>query len=184
MSLAASLVVLLLMVSLLWLWGSAQSPRMNPCPSARPGEGEQEQNRRGSLSARSGSERSDAKIGGDRFCSCLGVPGQSPRTPDPTKERRRSATQYFGARDGSRQACAAVALSRSVRENEAYWQSFCPPDLPVPVMNRLRLRKGNGTRACRVITSNRVPQSGGQVLGKVRMVKVGLFELQSPAVNR
>jgi hypothetical protein len=31
--------------SLLWLRGSAQSPRMNPCPLARPGEREQEENR-------------------------------------------------------------------------------------------------------------------------------------------
>ena len=85
----------------------------------------------------------------------------------------------------TRMACAAVALKRrSVRENEACWQSFCPPDLPVPMMNRLRSRKGNGTRACRVITSNRVPQPGGRVLDKVRVVKVGLSELQSPAVNR
>jgi hypothetical protein len=84
----------------------------------------------------------------------------------------------------AKRVCAAVALSRSVHENEAYWQSFCPPDLPVPVMDRLRLRKGNGTRSRRVITSNRMPQSGGRMLGKVRRMKVGLFELQSPAVNR
>ncbi len=45
MFLLRSFVVRLLMVSLLWLRGSAQTPRMNPCPSARPGEGEQEENR-------------------------------------------------------------------------------------------------------------------------------------------
>ena len=30
---------------------------------------------------------------------------------------------------------------RSVRKDEAYWQSFCPPGLPVPMMNRLKLRR-------------------------------------------
>jgi hypothetical protein len=28
---------LLMVSSPLWFWGSAQNPRMNPCPSARPG---------------------------------------------------------------------------------------------------------------------------------------------------
>src|ERR1700739_5123447 len=67
MFLLTSLAVRLLMVSLLGLRGSAQSPRMNPCPSARPGEGEQEENRRGSLSAQSGRERSDRRLGETDF---------------------------------------------------------------------------------------------------------------------
>lgn len=54
---------------------------MNPCPSARPGEGEQEQNRRGSLSAQSGSEQSERRLGETDFV-LAGVPGQSPRTPE------------------------------------------------------------------------------------------------------
>jgi hypothetical protein len=73
---------------------------------------------------------------------------------------------------------------RSVRKNGAYWQSFCPPGLPVPMTNRLKSRKGNGTRACRDITRSWAPQRGGWVLGKVCMVKAGLPELQSPAANR
>src|SRR5689334_18779962 len=69
----------------------------------------------------------------------------------------------------------------SVRKNEAYWHSFCPPSLPEPATSRLRPRKGNGTRACRDITRSRAPQLGDWVLGKARMVKAGLLEPQSPA---
>jgi hypothetical protein len=72
----------------------------------------------------------------------------------------------------------------SVRKHEAYWQSFCPPGLLVPMMNRLRPRKGNGNIACRDTTRSWAPQSGGWVLGKVCMVKAGLPEPQSPAANR
>ncbi len=57
---------------------------MNPCPSARPGEGEQEQNRRGSLSARSGRDSRESgrtEDWGRPILFLLGVPGQSPRTP-------------------------------------------------------------------------------------------------------
>src|ERR1700730_5079869 len=62
--LAAAMLVLLLMVSPL-VWGSAQSPRMNPCPSARPGEGEQEENRRGYRPVCS--ERSERRSGETDF---------------------------------------------------------------------------------------------------------------------
>src|SRR5580692_468965 len=89
MFLLTSLAIRLLMVSLLWLRGSAQSPRMNPCPSARPGEGEQEENRRGSLSAQSGSDpraSGGAKIGGDRFSSCWGCQGRALAPPTSNKE--------------------------------------------------------------------------------------------------
>jgi hypothetical protein len=44
--------------------------------------------------------------------------------------------------------------------------------------------KGERDKSMSEHASNRMPQSGGRVLGKVRMVKVGLSELQSPAVNR
>src|SRR6202035_1540778 len=67
MFLLTSFVLRLLMVSSPWLRGSAQNPRMNPCPSARPGEGEQEENRRGSLSAQSGRERSERRLGETDF---------------------------------------------------------------------------------------------------------------------
>ncbi len=100
---ARVLVLRLLMVSLLWLRGSAQTPRMNPCPSARPGEGEQEENRRGYLSARSGSERSERRSGDADFVLAGGARAE-PSHPRPTKERCRAATHYSCARDGSRMA--------------------------------------------------------------------------------
>src|SRR4029077_891937 len=88
MFLAAAAIVLLLRVSPL-VGGSAQSPRMNPCPSARPGEGEQEENRRGSLSAQSGSdprESGGTADWGRPILFLLGVPGQRPRPPDFNKK--------------------------------------------------------------------------------------------------
>src|ERR1700692_102493 len=107
MFLVAAAIVLLLMVCLLWVRGSAQSPRMNPCPSARPGEGEQEENRRGSLSAQSGSDpraSGGSEDWGRPILFLLGVPGQSPRTPDSKQRRCRAATPYSCARDGRRMA--------------------------------------------------------------------------------
>src|ERR1700688_1867257 len=107
MFLLTSFVLRLLMVFLLRLRGSAQSPRMNPCPSARPGEGEQEENRRGSLSAQSGSdprESGGSEDWGRPILFLLGVPGQSPRSPDYKQRSCRGATPYSCARDGSRMA--------------------------------------------------------------------------------
>ena len=46
-SLLSAAIFLPSLVILLLVRGSAQNPRMNPCPSARPGEGEREENRRG-----------------------------------------------------------------------------------------------------------------------------------------
>jgi hypothetical protein len=60
--------------------GSAQSARMNPCPPARPGEGEQEQNRRGTSRSAAGAASEDW---GRPILCLLEVPGQSPRTPGP-----------------------------------------------------------------------------------------------------
>src|SRR3546814_20923773 len=51
-------------------------------------------------------------------------------------------------------------------------------------MNRLRLRKGNGTRACRGTDRNWAPQSGCWPTGKVCMVKTVLFESQFPTITR
>jgi hypothetical protein len=82
--------------------GSAQNPRMNPCPSARPGEGEQEENRQGGppgLAATAGSEDRGMQI-----LFLLGVPGQSPRTPGQKDQSCRAATIILCARDGSRKA--------------------------------------------------------------------------------
>src|ERR1700739_3972703 len=96
MFLLTSLAVRLLMVSLLWLRGSAQSPRMNPCPSARPGEGEQEENRQGGppgLQRPQGEE-----IGGWRVCSCWGCQGRA--LASPTKETDLSLSDTLWLREG------------------------------------------------------------------------------------
>ena len=60
------------------------------------------------------------------------------------------------------------------------WDNPCAPDLPVPMMNRLKLRKGNGTRACRdkAQTVEAIVGRAGQ--HKTRMVKAILPEPQSP----
>ena len=60
------------------------------------------------------------------------------------------------------------------------WDNPCVPDLPVPVMNRLKSRKGNGTRACRdkAQTAEAIVGPAGQ--HKMRMVKAILPEPQSP----
>src|ERR1700739_2579353 len=129
MFLLTSLAVRLLMVSLLGLRGSAQSPRMNPCPSARPGEGEQEENRRGSLSAQSGSELA-TEDWGRPILFLLGVPGQSPRTPDLTKQSCRAATPYFR---GSNGRCMAEPRNPALRELGAWFttaRSFHRKDAP------------------------------------------------------
>jgi len=53
---------------------------MNPCPSARPGEGEQEENRQGGPPGLAGRVAPEDR--GMPILFLLGVPGQSPRTPD------------------------------------------------------------------------------------------------------
>jgi DNA-binding XRE family transcriptional regulator len=52
---------------------------MNPCPSARPGEGEQEENRQGGPPGLAATEGSEDR--GMPILFLLGVPGQSPRIP-------------------------------------------------------------------------------------------------------
>jgi hypothetical protein len=96
--LAAAMLVLLLMVLSSGYRGSAQSPRMNPCPSARPGEGEQEENRRGSLSAQSGSERSERRLGETDFVLAGGARAE-PSHPRSTKKSR---SVRFLEREGSK----------------------------------------------------------------------------------
>src|SRR6185295_4793980 len=116
-SLLASLAKRLLMVSLLWLQGSAQNPRMNPCPSARPGEGEQEENRQGGppdLPATL-AQAGGAKIGGCRFCSCWGCQGSA--LASPTRQNNVVAQRHLnsGVRDGSRMAETRNPGSRDLK---------------------------------------------------------------------
>jgi hypothetical protein len=68
---------------------------MNPCPSARPGEGEQEENRRGDRPVYSEPRQSGGSA--DRripILFLLGVPGQSPRSPDQTNKLPRSGAVH------------------------------------------------------------------------------------------
>ena len=105
------------------VWGSAQIPRMNPCPSARPGEGEQEENRTGSLSARSGSE---AKIGGDRFCSCWGCQGRA-FAPLIKQTKCRAAAPYTRQRSSPARAETPTRRLRPLCGQSATEQSEGPP---------------------------------------------------------
>jgi hypothetical protein len=69
---------------------------MNPCPSARPGEGEQEENRRGDRPVWQRAER--AKIGGCRFCSCWGCQGRA--LASPTNKTTLSRSDALPLREG------------------------------------------------------------------------------------
>ena len=95
-----------------WLRGSAQSPRMNPCPSARPGEGEQEENRQGGPPGLAASTASEDR--GMPILFLLGVPGQSPRTPDQQERSvaRRHITIARGLEAGWPRPAIPLAGSR------------------------------------------------------------------------
>ena len=59
------------------------------------------------------------------------------------------------------------------------WENPCVPDLPVPVMNRLKSRNGNGTIACREKAQTAETIVGRAGHRKMRMAKATLPELQS-----
>lgn len=59
------------------------------------------------------------------------------------------------------------------------WENPCEPDLPVPVMNRLKSRKGNGTIACQEKAQTVEAIVGRAGHRKMRMVKAKLPEPQS-----
>jgi hypothetical protein len=82
----------------LYPWGSAQNPRMNPCPSARPGEGVQEENRRGYRPVCS--ERSERRSGETDFALAGGARAE-PSHPRPQQQRVAQRHPIFCARDGS-----------------------------------------------------------------------------------
>jgi hypothetical protein len=60
------------------------------------------------------------------------------------------------------------------------WENPCEPDLPVPVKNWLKLRKGNGTIACREKAQRAETIVGWAGHRKMRMAKAKLPEPQSP----
>lgn len=59
------------------------------------------------------------------------------------------------------------------------WENPCEPDLPVPVMNWLKSRKGNGTIACQEKAQTAEAIVGRAGHRKMRMVKAKLPEPQS-----
>ncbi|MGY3294625.1 hypothetical protein ACVWWP_007692 [Bradyrhizobium sp. LM3.6] len=87
------------------------------------------------------------------------------------------------ARDRSRTACAVEAWRR--RECSKEWSLLvmartCPA---YRCRKRLRLRKENGTRACRETSRNRAPQPGGEHRVRCAMVKAVLPESQFPVAK-
>jgi hypothetical protein len=91
---------------------------MNPCPSARPGEGEQEQNRRGSLSAQSGSERSERRLGETDFVLAGGARAEPSHPRLQTKKMSRSdavPAATIGTRKGGDAGTATPVAARLER---------------------------------------------------------------------
>lgn len=78
--------------------GFCAEPRMNPCPSARPGEGEQEENRQGGPPGLAASAASEDR--GMPILFLLGVSGQSPHTPEQPGKRVAERRRDPCARDG------------------------------------------------------------------------------------
>jgi hypothetical protein len=114
-SLLSAAISLPSLMILLLVRGSAQNPRMNPCPSARPGEGEREENRKGT--AQSGSE-SASEDWGDRFCSCWGARAESshPRqhkqcAPQRRRNRARADQGRLSPVTGPPLGCETAAIA-------------------------------------------------------------------------
>jgi len=88
----------------------------------------------------------------------------------------------FGSEDDAfeelcvRRSGANVGVNMNILDS---WENPCEPDLPVPVMNRLKSRKGNGTIACREKAQTAETIEGRAGHRKMRMVKATLPELQS-----
>ena len=93
----------------------------------------------------------------------------------------------FTARFGSEGYAREELVVRRVGANEGVktclldsWDNPCVPDLPVPVINWLKSRKGNGTIACREKAQTTETIVGREGHRKMRMAKAILSELQSP----
>ena len=92
----------------------------------------------------------------------------------------------FGKRFGDKAYAFEELVVRRVGANKGVkiclldsWENPCVPDLPVPVMNRLKSRKGNGTIACREKAQTAEAIVGRAGHRKVRTAKATLPELQS-----
>jgi hypothetical protein len=97
--------------------GSAQTPRMNPCPSARPGEGEQEENRRGDRPVCS--DRRERRSGDTDFLLAGGVRAE-PSHSQTKEERCRASDTMIAAtivtRKGGDAGTAAPVAARLERD--------------------------------------------------------------------
>ena len=94
----------------------------------------------------------------------------------------RNLTTGFGTKDYAREEL----IVRRVGANKGVktclldsWENPCVPDLPVPVMSRLKSRKRNGTIACREKAQTAETIVGRAGHRKVRTAKATLPELQS-----
>ena len=92
----------------------------------------------------------------------------------------------FGKRFGDQAYAFEELVVRRVGANKGVktclldsWENPCVPDLPVPVMNRLKSRKRNGTIACREKAQTAETIVGRAGHRKVRTAKATLPELQS-----
>lgn len=92
----------------------------------------------------------------------------------------------FGKRFGDKAYAFEELVVRRVGANKGVktclldsWENPCVPDLPVPVMNRLKSRKRNGTIACREKAQTAETIVGRAGHRKVRTAKATLPELQS-----
>lgn len=92
----------------------------------------------------------------------------------------------FGKRFGDKAYAFEELVVRRVGANKGVkiclldsWENPCVPDLPVPVMNRLKSRKRNGTIACREKAQTAEAIVGRAGHRKVRTAKATLPELQS-----
>ncbi len=94
----------------------------------------------------------------------------------------RQITNAFGSKDYAREELVVrrVGANKGVKTCLLdSWENPCVPDLPVPVMSRLKSRKGNGTIACREKAQTAETIVGRAGHRKVRTAKATLPELQS-----
>lgn len=94
----------------------------------------------------------------------------------------RDLANSFGSKDYAREELVVrrVGANKGVKTCLLdSWENPCVPDLPVPVMSRLKSRKGNGTIACREKAQTAETIVGRAGHRKVRTAKATLPELQS-----
>ncbi|EIZ77798.1 hypothetical protein WSK_3629 [Novosphingobium sp. Rr 2-17] len=94
----------------------------------------------------------------------------------------RDQTGAFGSAAYSREELVVRRVGANIGVKTCLldsWENPCVPDLPVPMMIRLKSRKGNGTIACRENAQTAETIVGRAGHRKMRMAKATLPELQS-----